>query len=267
MKDLRKDAEENLEELRRALAFVDEKLKQSPPGRLEIITRNSRQYFIHCNTDSKGNLTRNYLSEKDQKLITKLINSNYYLRMRPKLVREIKAFENFLSSYSPAKKDYEYTNMCEARRKFVVPLFSNVTYELQKWLEEGNTEYSNYFESKRFTTDNGEMVRSKSELMIANRLARRSDKLLYKYEPELVFLNGRRLRPDFKTFSLLSGKKSILEHAGMMDNPEYAENFVRKMKDYQENGFHYGENLFVTMETSRIPLTTSVIDRTIERLL
>jgi ATP-dependent exoDNAse (exonuclease V) alpha subunit len=95
-------------------------------------------------------------------------------------------------------------------------------------------------------TSRGELVRSKSELAIANYLY--SIKLDYQYERELQgTVDPDHLRPDF-SFIDDAGDVIIWEHLGMLDRPEYAEGWDWKRAWYARNGFELNKNLFTTSE-------------------
>ena len=64
-----------------------------------------------------------------------------------------------------------------------------------------------------------------------------------------------------------SGKKYIWEHLGMMDNQEYVERNIRKIDIYERNGYLLGEKLLLTHETSKVPLSRTVLNSYIENYL
>ncbi|MBQ3443227.1 MAG: ATP-dependent RecD-like DNA helicase [Selenomonadaceae bacterium] len=94
-------------------------------------------------------------------------------------------------------------------------------------------------------TARGELVRSKSEVIIADAL--HYHKLDYVYEPELV-LEGKVYRPDFKIEDADTGDLWYWEHCGMMDNPKYKKRWENKKVFYKKNGIEEGKNLIVTYD-------------------
>lgn len=96
-------------------------------------------------------------------------------------------------------------------------------------------------------TARGELVRSKSEVIIANALYYHN--LDYIYEPELV-LEGKIKRPDFKIVDDDSGEEWYWEHCGMMDAPKYRKNWEEKKAFYRKNGIEEGKNLIVTYDVN-----------------
>jgi hypothetical protein len=103
-----------------------------------------------------------------------------------------------------------------------------------------------YAEHLIHRTLRGELVRSKSELAIANYLYQIH--LPYLYERELRgTVDKDRLRPDF-SFIDDAGDLILWEHLGMLDHPGYAEGWDWKRTWYARNGFEVGKNLFTTSE-------------------
>jgi hypothetical protein len=103
-----------------------------------------------------------------------------------------------------------------------------------------------YAEHLVHRTIHGELVRSKSELVIANYL--HSIGLPYIYERELPgAVDNDRLRPDF-SFIDDAGDVVLWEHLGMLDRPGYAKGWDWKRAWYARNGYEVGKNLFTTSE-------------------
>jgi hypothetical protein len=103
-----------------------------------------------------------------------------------------------------------------------------------------------YAEHLIHRTSRGELVRSKSELVIANHLHRLG--LDYYYERPLDGTTAPgRLRPDF-SFIDDAGDLILWEHVGMLDRPDYRRAWEWKRDWYRQNGFIEGENLFSTEE-------------------
>ena len=112
-------------------------------------------------------------------------------------------------------------------------------------------------------TMNGERVRSKSEVIIADALERSG--IPYKYEsPRELSDGGVRVYPDFTCLNLRTRKEVLWEHLGMMDNPEYASMAVKKISSYLKNGFVLGVNLIVSMECSEKPLNHTEVRKIIQ---
>lgn len=116
------------------------------------------------------------------------------------------------------------------------------------------------------TKKKGLIVRSKSEVIIANELINRN--INFEYE-RILEEGGHRFLPDF-TFEDASGDIIIWEHLGMLDNPAYKASWEKKKEIYKELGFIDGENLFTTRDHENgafdTPEVIDVIDE-LEELL
>lgn len=137
------------------------------------------------------------------------------------------------------------------------PVFEITNLKVQKWLEEEYEPNEKYLENLKNETINGEMVRSKSEVIIANMLSNYKDKFLYKYEKPLeLIVNGEKqvFHPDFTIIDLRTGNIKYWEHAGRMDEPRYAIDYVKKMNYYLENELMVGRDVIVTYETISQPI-------------
>ena len=95
-------------------------------------------------------------------------------------------------------------------------------------------------------TEKGHLVRSKSELVIANMLHQMGMEYEYERQIEGSVIPGKR-RPDF-AFVDAAGDIILWEHLGMMAKLDYREGWERKKAWYAENGFQEGVNLFTTDE-------------------
>lgn len=111
-----------------------------------------------------------------------------------------------------------------------------------------------------YTTMRGERVRSKSEIIIADRLF--ANGIPYKYECPLK-VGNEIIHPDFTILRMSDRKILYHEHCGMADDSGYAEDMVKRINDYSEEGIIQGDSLFLSFETSKQPLDVRVIDRLI----
>lgn len=121
-------------------------------------------------------------------------------------------------------------------------------------------------------TERGELVRSKSELIIADKLFRHG--VDYAYEQPLVMPNGRIRYPDFTITDHAAGVTFYWEHLGMLDNPGYQERWQRKLAEYQNAGIELHEKggghagtLIVTNDGRNTGINSASITQLIEELL
>lgn len=162
----------------------------------------------------------------------------------------------------------EGLNQLEAIKRKQAPMVEPeaVEPEISAPSEEVSRNYSStpiHPEHLIHTTDRGEKVRSKSEVIIANLLHQLG--LEYFYEFPVEGTNGIR-RPDFMVYDK-DGKMLLWEHLGMLHDPEYKEKWERKLEWYADNGFVESENLFVTIDAPDGSFDTTLVRRVAEQLL
>jgi len=83
-------------------------------------------------------------------------------------------------------------------------------------------------------TERGDLVRSKSELVIADKLFGRG--VEYAYEQPLVLPNGHTRYPDFTIANHARGVTFYWEHLGILDDPGYRARWESKRKEYLDSG-------------------------------
>jgi hypothetical protein len=83
-------------------------------------------------------------------------------------------------------------------------------------------------------TTRGELVRSKSEVIIANLLHALG--ITYAYEQPFTGLDGSIRYPDFTIEDAESGRRIFLEHLGMLGEPAYRRRWLAKLDWYRSQG-------------------------------
>lgn len=133
-------------------------------------------------------------------------------------------------------------------RNYSTMLYSDIAKRFTNLFEEPDIVVVNdkYYENGLIhKTIRGELVRSKSEVIIANML--HQNNIIYEYEKDLV-IDGIRKIPDFTIDDQESGEIKYWEHCGMMNNPEYRKRWEMKKSFYEKNGIIEGENLIITYD-------------------
>ncbi len=113
------------------------------------------------------------------------------------------------------------------------------------------------------TKKEGLLVRSKSEVIIANMLVEKG--IEFEYEREFLGKNGQKRIPDF-TFIDAAGDIVILEHLGMMSLPSYKADWEKKLQFYKDNGYKLDDNLFTTTESEKGGIDSLAIEEVIEKI-
>ncbi len=122
-------------------------------------------------------------------------------------------------------------------------------------------------------TKRGDLVRSKSEVIIANELlAQGVDR--YEYEAPLALPDGGTRYPDFTVVDDDTGERYYWEHLGLLHNPDYKARWTRKEHAYREAGILPHEEgggeagtLIVTRDDEQGGIDTRVIAALIRDVL
>ena len=115
------------------------------------------------------------------------------------------------------------------------------------------------------TLKNGEYVRSKSEVIIANMLFEAG--IPYEYEKELdLGTDGIRF-PDFTIELSHNGKRFFWEHCGMMNDLRYQKKWEVKKELYRKHNIIEGKNLIITQDLPNGGIDSSEIKRIINTYL
>lgn len=100
-------------------------------------------------------------------------------------------------------------------------------------------------EGKIHKTLTGELVRSKTELVIYNLLV--TKQVPFKYEESMKGSDDSAIVPDFY-FETHDGEVIVWEHYGYLSQPSYFEKYEKKQKWYLSHNFVKGINYFATFD-------------------
>lgn len=124
-----------------------------------------------------------------------------------------------------------------------------------------------YYRNLKYKTSFGLMVRSKSEIIIAEML--HAAGILFRYEPKIKLTdqngNTKSYYPDF-VIMLASGELLYWEHCGRLDLDEYRKRLFDKITIYHNNGISIGNNLIITTDTIDQTLDVEMIQRIIDNI-
>lgn len=136
--------------------------------------------------------------------------------------------------------------------------------DINEWLKTPYEKSQEYPEHLIYPTLKGDMVRSKSEMIIAHELF--THKIPYRYECRLD-LGYDYYFPDYTILHPEARFILLWEHFGMMHDELYVKKAARKIKTYVENGYIPGRNLIMTFESENHPFDYKEVLDIINRLL
>ncbi len=251
-----------LQELENIINKAREQLNDAPKGHLRVRTkRKSTEYYYKANAQ-EGN--GRYMRKREHSLAKKIAQRDYDNKILSKATKRKNAIITFLQNYcqSDLGNVFEETNIL--RRQLISPYILSDEEYVRQWQ---NTEYkSKYFleDSPEIYTERGERVRSKSEKIIADKLNLLG--IPYKYECPILLEGNIEIYPDFTILDVKNRREIYLEHFGLMDDSDYVDNVICKLNTYERNGIFLGVNLFITHETSKVPLNSRTLDKYLKAL-
>lgn len=253
------------------LRKIEEFQKNAPKGCLKYQKKGKKTYFYHQTWDEKSeSWERKYIKKENKLLPKELAQKQYYSEIGSLIKRNVLALRNLIQQYHPEDMKEIYENLSGVRKKLIEPLVISEEERIKQWDSQEYVGNGFHPENLRYETEQGEFVRSKSEVIIANILYQHRKDILYKYEKPLEVLVDRKIKtiyPDFTILNVHTGKIRYWEHAGRMDDPIYANEFVKKTNTYVANGFMPGTDVIFTYETMANPLEIYTIRRVVEEIL
>lgn len=262
-------AKKEVPQLENALKKIDAFLVNAPEGCLKWQNKKGKTYYYHqFMRESKW--VRRYIKKDELSLAKKLAQKHYYLSIRPILEKMLDETKLFMRKCPSNALEEIYDNLSDERKSLVTPIQISVKGKVRQWQTEAYEKNLMYPENLRYETEQGDMVRSKSEVIIANILYHNRKDILYKYEKPLeVMENGRQktIYPDFTILNKNTGEVTYWEHAGRMDDPHYASEFVKKMNTYIDNDLLLGRDVVVSFESLINPLDIKVVKRLVKQII
>lgn len=262
-----KAVENEVRKLERMLKIINRFKEMEPEGSLKYQKKKGEIFYYQYRKTESNKWENRYIKRGEISLAKALAQKQYYSKLEPVLKRRLMALKRFQGEYHMEEAEQVYDELSEVRKGLVAPLILSKEVLIYKWNTEEYEGNPFYPENLRYETEQGEMVRSKSEVIIANLLYSYRKDILYKYERPLILIkdgNEKTIYPDFTVLNLHTGRIAYFEHAGRMDDTYYANEFVKKMNTYVANGLLPGRDVLVTYETMANPLDVSVVKRMIE---
>lgn len=254
--DIRKDLETRYELLSRSINDIEKKIRLFPEGWVSIRSRNDRYYYYLSgyNSDDK------YLKDKEQ--IDTLLQKDYLKKVLRQAKRELSAIEKMSKLYPSTLAEDVFDQLSEGRKSHIKPINVYDDAYAQKWMEAPYKRKPFKKDMPEFYTTKGERVRSKSEIIIADRL--RANGIPYRYECPLK-VGKKIIHPDFTILRMSDRKILYHEHCGKMDDPKYIEDMLTRGKDYSLEDILLGDRLFYTFESDTTPLDVAMLDMLIKK--
>lgn len=204
-----------------------------------------------------------YLKVGENNIAKEIVQGEYREKIIEKAKEELKGLNYLRKLYLKGRVEEVYDNICLGKQILIDPIIETDEQFIDRYV---NAEYEElgFMNDTFFYSNRGEKMRSKSEVIIANMLDGKG--INYIYEMPVTLKNNIVVHPDFTILNPVRREIILWEHFGMMDNLEYLQNALNKLRDYEMSGYYLGERLIISEETSERPLDVRLIKNKIEHL-
>lgn|GEM_PF-2068453 len=240
------------------IKVIDSRLRTAPEGELHIRKhRNGFQYWIkYLNSNNK----LEYIKAADKEKLGSYVKKYYYSKLK-KTIEEDNRFLSKAVRYDPNRTGKVYDDLPPNVKQYVTPLCKSVATQIKEWYEKDFQKNTYDFSpAPSYTTQKGETVRSRAELIIANEL--NAHDLYYHYEEALTLSNGKKRYPDFKVAHPKTGEFYYIEFFGMMDNAKYALDAFTKINEYSNDSV-FPKMIFI-FDYAGAPFTNTTVTNIIK---
>lgn len=238
---------------------LEAELKELPDGQIS-------SYFNGYNYSWRIKLPgqkRMYLPKKYRSLACQLAKKRAVTAQIADLNEEAEACAGYLS-FCPGGGRLDQILKNRGIAELISEECGPVKKNAETWQRAEYEKNAKYPEKLTFSTVRGEKVRSKSEALIANLLLML--KIPYRYE-QCHIIGGYRVYPDFTVLNADTGQEILIEHFGMMNDPDYARNTAAKIKAYITAGYIPYKNILFFFEGNDMPLDMEMIQFVFEKYL
>ncbi len=224
------------------------------------------QYYISgMPTVPRYSRSRKYAIKSDRHIVKELAAREYHDTVVDSLQEEFDQLDQLEKFYLSGGGMDAYRGFNYLKRSIVQPYFESDELYRERW-ENAEFQHKILKETESsLVTDRGERVRSKSEILIANMLYRMN--IPYRYECALVLSDQYIFYPDFTILDIMKRREVYFEHFGMMDDPKYATDAIKRINIYEKNGIVLGDNLFVDFETRENPLNIKNVEKMLKQFV
>lgn len=241
MYDVKDFLERALRQQRNMLKVYEKTLQGVPQSTLFVYQKNGKKYY---NKYEKGVTT--YLGNEKSEDVQELRRQKILFDMAERMKHNDPLIMEFLEEYQDPSLESVVGCLGKAYQSEQIDLFSiHRCHSSRNWGDQPYKRSQKYPEQLKHKTMKGDMVRSKSEVIISNTYLLK--RVQYRYEEETM-IGNKIFAPDFKILIPRINKTKIHEHFGRMDDPEYRRKAMWKIEYYIANGYRPYEDIIFTFD-------------------
>lgn len=241
-------------------------INYKPTESLRLSSSNgSQQYYIVSRTNPD---CIKYIPKNDIDIARRLATRDYCIKLIKEIdsrLRLIKSFTSHQYALDIASLNDVYDSLPPGRKKIVDPIFVTNDQFANDWYNAHVSSPNQHAIQNNIFTNRGELVRSKSEKILADLFFKQN--IPYVYECPFYYQDGHCLSPDFTLLNTRTRKTWIWEHFGLMSDSRYSESFCKKISIYQKCGYYIGDGLIATFESQTTTIDTKELELMISKYL
>jgi len=243
-KSFRKVIEKRLLWLDKIIKEKEASIKDAPDGELRAARNGGTiQYFIRY---EGGDTNGKYLKKGEQGLAKTIAQKEYDNKVVLAAKEEYKILKRLMKVYMNKNIESVPEKIAPLKMALVTPVEKSDEEYVAEWLAQEYEPFDYYSEALTYENSKGIKMRSKSEVLISNILDELG--IPYLYEKPLKLSKYKTVSPDFTLLDMRTRQEVYLEHLGMLDNMDYVEKNMNKIRAYEEAGIYIGSRLLISHE-------------------
>lgn len=239
-------------------------LKTLPDGLLHVDARNGSEYFT-VRYPKKGNRKKERRKgiTNDTEMVNGLIRKRYIDKALKIMDADIELLRKAEKKYCPFDEVSVMGSFIDAHPKLKQAVLRNPLLD-EQWASNYSMAKDLFEESKTSLAGDGTMMRSRGEIVIAEKL--RQYGIPFRYEAEFS-IPDIPYTPDFMIRRPRDWKIFYWEHFGDVNDRAYMKRNGRKLEIYEDYGIVPWDNLIITYDTWDGGVNTPLIEAMIHAWL
>ena len=235
---------ETILDIEAEIADAKKEMAGCPNTGLRLENRKGKTIFFEVK-NGKRIVTNN------QKKIDGIVRREYLKSKIEVLEHNERLLRRLLAGYLDANESLFLERMPKHLQKLCV------LGQTDDWANEEYKMSTYYADLKRHRTSRGLMVRSKSEVIIAEKLYEFD--VPFRYE-QLVKVGGSMYAPDFTVRNRRTGQEFYWEHFGLMNDEKYVKAWRLKLYEFEQAGISPWTNLITTYDKPNNSIDLQMIE-------
>lgn len=232
-------------------AVISRKPTSVPDENEHLRVSEEHGYFRYFLISSKGDRLGKYVPKESLQEAAAVAQRDYDRKVLSAAEKEQRLLTAYLKFAAENNINKVYDNLIAGRKALVKPVYPTDEDCIEAWRKIPRRIKPTENVTAGYVTKNGETVRSKTEVLIADSLCDAG--IPYLYEQQLM-MRGGTVYPDFTILDVKNRRMLYWEHFGLMEDRDYVKTMLWKVKNYLAEGIIPGRDLIMTFESSTYPI-------------